>query len=239
MHIGILQTGEAPEPLRAGGDYPDFFVRLLSGHGFEFSIWRALDGAFPPDATVADGWLITGSRFGAYEDHAFIPPLEAFIRRAFAAQVPVAGVCFGHQIMAQALGGTVEKFAGGWAVGPTEYDFEGEKVALNAWHQDQVITAPPGAETLARNDFCAHAALAYDSPDGQIIGFSVQAHPEFDDDFVDGLITTRGRGLVPDPVLDAARKRLGQRLDSDRIAGRIADFFLAARPAQTQERRHG
>ncbi len=240
MHIGILQTGEAPEPLRAGGDYPDFFIRLLADQGFAFTTWRVLDGAFPPDVTSADGWLITGSRFGAYEDHAFIPPLEQFIRDAFAARVPVAGICFGHQIMAQALGGKVEKFAGGWAVGPTEYDFEGEPIALNAWHQDQVITAPATARTVGHNPNCAHAALAYDAPDGTPLGYSVQAHPEFDDTFTDALIEARGRGLVPDPVLDAARARLGRPLDRARIARRIADFFRAAlRPQQQRKARHG
>ncbi|MCC5989115.1 MAG: type 1 glutamine amidotransferase [Pararhodobacter sp.] len=229
MHIGILQTGEAPEPLRAGGDYPDFFIRLLADEGFTFTTWRVLEGDFPPDVSTCDGWLITGSRFGAYEGHAFIPPLEDFIRRALAARVPVAGICFGHQIMAQALGGKVEKYPGGWSVGPTEYDFEGERITLNAWHQDQVTTPPPAARTVAESDFCAHAALAYDGPGGQPLGYSVQAHPEFDDDFLAGLIDARGRGLVPDAVLDSARARLGQPLDSKHIAARIAEFFRAAR----------
>jgi GMP synthase-like glutamine amidotransferase len=78
---------------------------------------------FPKDIHDCDGWLITGSRFGAYEDHPFIPPLEDFIRAAYAAHVPVVGICFGHQIIAQAMGGKVEKYAGGWSVGPTEYNF--------------------------------------------------------------------------------------------------------------------
>lgn len=239
MHIGILQTGEAPEELISGGDYPDFFERLLSGHGFTFDNWRVLDGDFPPDVTAADGWLITGSRLGTYEDHAFIKPLEAFIRRAFAARVPVAGICFGHQIMAQALGGKVEKYTGGWVVGPTEYDFEGERIALNAWHQDQVITPPPGARTLGSNADCAHAALAYDAPDGAPLGYSVQGHPEFDDTFTARLVEARGRGLVPDAVLDAARQRLGQKLDREEIAARIARFFRAAQSQPEQEIRHG
>ena len=224
MKIGILQTGQAPEPLRAAGDYPDLFVRLLAGHGFDFAAWHVEGGEFPASVHDADAWLITGSRHGAYEDHAWIPPLEAFIRQAQAAGVPMAGICFGHQIMARALGGRVEKYAGGWAVGPTAYDFGGETLTLNAWHQDQVTQAPPGARTLASNDFCGHAALSYGD-----WGFSVQAHPEFDDAFVRGLIETRGRGRVPDAQLDAALARLGAPLDSARIAHRIAAHFKAAR----------
>lgn len=224
MLIGILQTGYAPDALRTAGDYPDMFARLLEGHGFRFRTWRVVDMEFPESVSDCDGWLITGSRHGVYEDLPFIKPLEQFIRAAFAAKVPVAGICFGHQIMAQALGGTVEKYAGGWSTGPTDYDFGGETLRMNAWHQDQITTPPPGASVIATSPFCAFAGLAYDDR-----GFSVQAHPEFADEFVEGLIDTRGRGVVPDPVLDAARAKLGQPLDSALIAAQIADFFKKPR----------
>ena len=220
MLIGILQTGYAPDSLREAGDYPDMFERLLVGQGFTFRTWRVVDNEFPQSVKDADGWLITGSKHGVYEDHAFIAPLEQFIRDAFAAHVPVVGICFGHQIMAQALGGKVEKFAGGWSVGPTEYDLEGETLTLNAWHQDQVVSPPPGARVIASTPFCAYAGFAYDDR-----GLSVQPHPEFADDFVGGLIDTRGRGLVPDPLLDDAKARLGRPNDAGRMARRIADFF--------------
>ena len=106
MHIGILQTGQAPEMLRGeSGDYPDMFARLLSARGLDFKTFHVEAMEFPAEVRDCDGWLITGSRHGAYEDHAFIKPLEDFIRRAYAAEVPLVGVCFGHQIIAQALGG--------------------------------------------------------------------------------------------------------------------------------------
>lgn len=220
MRIGILQTGEAPTELRAGGDYPDMFARLLGGHGFDFRTWRVLDMDFPDSVRDADGWLITGSKHGVYEGHAFIAPLEAFIRDAFAAAVPVAGICFGHQIMATALGGKVEKYRGGWSVGPVEYEFGDERLTLNAWHQDQVVAPPPGAEVIATSPFCAYAGLAYGDR-----GLSVQPHPEFSDAFIAGMIKARGRGLVPGPLLDQAKARLGTANDAGRLAGRIATFF--------------
>ncbi|MFB2532355.1 type 1 glutamine amidotransferase [Paracoccus sp. p4-l81] len=221
MQIGILQCGTAPDDLRPEtGDYPDMFQRLLADQGFTFRTWHVEDMAFPDSIHDAEGWLLTGSRHGVYEDHAFIAPLEDFIRRAFDAGVPMVGICFGHQIIAQALGGTVEKFDGGWAVGTQHYDFDGEKISLNAWHQDQVIAPPPMAQTVARNDFCAHAALIYPGR-----AYTVQAHPEFQDDFIEGLVHKRGRGKVPDTVLDAALGRLGQATSSGVIARRIGDFF--------------
>jgi GMP synthase-like glutamine amidotransferase len=225
MLIGILQTGLAPEALiPEAGDYPDMFERLLGGHGFSFRTWRVVDGDFPASVHDADGWLITGSRHGVYEDHAWIPPLEAFIRQAFAARVPMVGVCFGHQIIAQAMGGKVERYAGGWAVGATDYDFDGQTLTLNAWHRDQVTVAPEGAKVIASNDFCTNAALLYDDR-----ALTVQAHPEFRPEFVDGLMKTRGKGLVPDEVMAAAAQRLADPLQDRSMAARIAAFFKEPR----------
>lgn len=221
MLIGILQTGLAPDALAGEmGDYPDMFARLLAGQGFTFRTYRVVEMEFPADVHDCDGWLLTGSRHGAYEDHPFIPPLEDFIRKAYAEHVPMVGICFGHQIIAQALGGKVERHAGGWAVGPTDYDFEGEKLTLNAWHRDQVTEVPQGAKVVASNAFCANAALVYDTR-----AFTVQAHPEFKDEFVDGLMKTRGKGVVPDDLMAEAGARLGTPIHDQTIARRIAEFF--------------
>ena len=181
MKIGILQTGLAPAELAAqSGEYPEMFADLLKGHGFDFASWAVVNGDFPSGPEAADGWLITGSRHGAYEDHDWIPPLEDLIRAIAASSRPMVGICFGHQIIAQALGGKVIKYPGGWSVGRTEYDLDGETFALNAWHQDQVTEVPQGAEVIGKSDFCAHAALVYDD---RIL--TIQPHPEFGPDIVD------------------------------------------------------
>ncbi len=221
MKIGILQTGHAPDAMRPDtGDYADLFTRLLGDHAFDFETYDVVDMQFPGDVHDADGWLLTGSRHGAYEDHAFIAPLETFIRDAYAAAVPMVGICFGHQIIAQALGGKVEKFGGGWAVGRQIYDWQGEAIALNAWHQDQVTVRPDGADIVATNDFCENAALIY----GDRI-FTVQAHPEFDNAFTKRLGDTRGEGVVPQPVLAAARATQHDPIDNALIADQMARFF--------------
>lgn len=225
MRIGILQCGQSPAQLKRDlGDYPDMFVRLLDGRGFDFTTWHVEEMAFPDDIHDADCWLLTGSRHGAYEDHAFIPPLEDFIRRAHDAGVPMVGICFGHQIIAQALGGIVVKHPGGWAVGAQDYDLGGQPVTLNAWHQDQVVALPPGAQVAGRNAFCENAALIYGDR-----AFTVQAHPEFGDAFIQGLMDTRAKGVVPDDLLAAASARMGQADGASLLAEQIEAFFKQPR----------
>lgn len=231
MLIGILQTGQSPDALRDDmGDYPDFFRELLANHGLQFRTYHVENMQFPVSVHDCDGWLITGSRHGAYEDHPFVKPLESFIRKAMAEAVPMVGICFGHQIIAQAMGGRVERYEGGWAVGATEYDFGDQTLRLNAWHRDQVTRAPEGAKVIASNDFCANAALLYDDR-----ALTVQAHPEFRPEFVDGLMKTRGKGLVPDEVMAEAATKLDAPLQDKTMAARIAAFFKAPRSVQTTQ----
>ncbi len=219
MRIGILKCGQSPELLRDElGDYDTMFERLLAGRGFTFDSYHVEAMQFPHDVHDAEGWLITGSRHGTYEDHPFVAPLEDFIRRVYAAHVPMVGICFGHQIIAQALGGKVVKHHAGWRVGPHDYDIAGEHMVLNAWHQDQVVELPPGARIAGTNEFCQAAALVYDDR-----AFTVQPHPEFSDAFVGGLIEHRG-AKVPPALLDAARARAGQ-VNSAPMADRIEAFF--------------
>ncbi|WP_438990403.1 type 1 glutamine amidotransferase [Lentibacter sp.] len=226
MKIGILQTGHAPDELLATeGDYDAMFRRLLAGEGFEFETFNVVDGAFPSGAAAADAWLITGSKHGAYEDHAWIPPLEALIREISAAAKPLVGICFGHQIIAQALGGKVEKFAGGWAVGRQTYDMDGKKLAVNAWHQDQVVALPADTKVLAGNAHCENAVL--------MIGdntLTIQPHPEFGAGVIAGLIAHRG-GAVPPEQLSAAKAAL----DTETDRGLFRDMMVAHLKRQTAE----
>ncbi len=224
MKIGILQAGHTPpELLPRLGDYDAMFARLLDGHGFEFAAWDVENMVFPDDIRACDGWLISGSKHGAYEDHPFIPPLERFIRDVHAAAIPLVGICFGHQIVAQALGGTVAKFDRGWSVGRRDYVLaNGGTVALNAWHQDQVVVRPEGAIPLAHNDFCENAMLAY----GDTI-FTVQPHPEFSNALVgDYVDMRRGTGTYPDEMMDRARADTAVPTDNPALGEAIARFFL-------------
>ena len=221
MKIGILLTGHAPDALlREAGDYDLMFRNLLDGEGFDFQTYAVVDDDFPSGPEDCDGWLITGSRHGAYDDLPWIAKLEDLIRAIRDAGRPLVGVCFGHQIIAQALGGKVEKFSGGWIVGSQHYDGNAGDGTLNAWHQDQVVALPEGAEILASSPTCAYAALAY----GDRI-YTVQAHPEYNGDVINALIDHRGRGTVPDALLDAAKAIIDTPTTSAIEAKRFARVF--------------
>jgi GMP synthase-like glutamine amidotransferase len=229
MKIGILECGHTmPEVKSKHGEFPDMFAQLLRGHGFSFAAYDVEFMEFPEAVDSCDGWLLTGSKHGAYEDHAFIPPLEDFIRSAYAASIPLVGICFGHQIIAQALGGHVEKFPDGWALGLTEYAWEnGARLNLNAWHQDQVIKLPEGARTVASNAFCAHAALIYGDR-----AFTVQPHPEFSGPIIADYVTLRrGTKDYQDAMMDEAEARAAHADDNAVLAEKIATFFKQDRPA--------
>ncbi|NVO23451.1 type 1 glutamine amidotransferase [Donghicola mangrovi] len=217
MKIGILQTGHTPtEMADIAEDYAILFRTMLGEGNFEYQTWNVVDGDFPASVDAADGYIITGSRHGAYEDHPWIPPLEQLIRDIHAAKKPLFGACFGHQIIAQALGGRVEKSQNGWGVGLHHYDFDGKEMKLNAWHQDQVVDLPPEARVVASSPFCKYAALAW----GDHI-FTTQAHPEFQSVFIKGLIDYRGKGVVPANLLETAENHLAEENDNAQLAATV------------------
>ena len=125
MKLTIIQTGEVPLALRPRfGAYSPMFSRMfeMAGQTFQYETVAIHDGAPFPDPAVLDGILITGSAAGVYDSHfTWMEPLRAFIRSAYAAKTPMLGICFGHQIMADALGGDVRKSEKGWGLGRHVY----------------------------------------------------------------------------------------------------------------------
>ena len=120
--IGILETGRPPVELAPKhGNYPDMVRAWLDLPGADFRNFAVLDGEIPQEPRAADLWVITGSKFGVYEGHPWIAPAEAFIRACKGAGVPMLGICFGHQLIAQALGGVVRKSERGWGLGVHRY----------------------------------------------------------------------------------------------------------------------
>jgi GMP synthase-like glutamine amidotransferase len=239
MKIGILETGEVHPDLRdRHGDYPAMFERLLGAADptLEFATVRVVAGEMPASPGEADAWLVTGSRHGVYDDLPWIEPLKAFLRACVAARVPVVGICFGHQILAEALGGRVVKSDRGWGLGVQDYEVVSrpdwmadlpDRFAVRALHQDQVVALPPGATVLARSPHCDFAALAYGDPDAPD-AVSLQPHPEFGPEFMDELLALRAGTAFPAEDAAAARASLAHPADSAAWARLIVDYLHRA-----------
>ncbi|UWU25537.1 type 1 glutamine amidotransferase (plasmid) [Rhizobium sp. CB3060] len=229
--VGILKTGSAPAELAAAqGDYDAAFRQLLGDDDFEFETYDIENNVFPGSPASADAWLITGSRHGVYEDHSWIAPLEALIRDIRDSRIPLVGIYFGHQIIAQALGGKVERATAGWIAGPQRYrDAGGTEFVMNAWHRDQVVQTPPDAEVFATGENCPLAALRYG---GGILTY--QGHPEFDRDYFQGLVRERGGVLEPDMRDEVMERASRSILDQAHVVAglkRILKYWSEGAPA--------
>lgn len=235
MRLTIIQTGLVPAPLQHRFiAYPRMFERMFDQTGLTFSyeVVNVLGAEALPDPAALEGIVITGSPAGVYEDHAWLPPLRDFIRGAYAARTPMLGICFGHQIMADALGGDVRKSEKGWGLGRHSYRVRQrprfmadapDTLTVACSHQDQVLVPPAEAEVILGSDFAPNAGLLYRS--GRALSF--QPHPEFEDDYAQALVEFR-RGKADDAVVDAAVASFSSPSDSALLGQYIARFMRQA-----------
>jgi len=231
--IGILLCDHVPLDLQeqSGGDYDLVYRQMMqkAEPRLEVVSYAVVNGEFPDSLDECDGWIITGSHLDADSDEPWVVALREWVGVASAAGARIAGVCFGHQLVAEALGGSIGRTKR-WRVGPqdTTVDstpwFPGGEVKLNAMHQDVVTTLPPGGRNIAvgtTSEFPAYLV-------GDNI-VCVQDHPEFDASYVRSLIDARLDRIDPDTVA-AARLRLDTTdTDGSVVGGWLVDFLLDRR----------
>lgn len=232
MKIAILETGVPPEGLEAQyGTYVDMFHRLVGEHDHEFATYDAQACAFPEDPSAYEAIMVTGSPAGAYELLPWIEPLKAFLREA-KGRTKLIGICFGHQIMAEAFGGRVEKSQNGWGLGLHRYEVVRHRpwmgaeppseIAIPVSHQDQVVDQPPNSTVIAASRFTPFAGLAYD--DQEAISF--QFHPEFEPEYAARLIERRIRlGQVRGEHAELAFESLHLENDRPIVAAWVRAFL--------------
>lgn len=245
MKIGLLMAGESVGSMAVKygvheQQFIDLFDPLLDqdAEPIEWKIYYVLRDEFPNSVDECDAYLVTGSKHGVYDELPWMITLAAFIREIVSQQKRLTGVCFGHQIIAHALGGKVVKVEQGFGIGMHEYKMvipteiahlaqDGELALqtlfkVNVMHGDQVVELPPTAEIIASSDFCEFAGLYY--PEGVL---TYQGHPEFDNQFIRDLIEFKwgnGQEWVKQQVKDQAVESAADGLASHRLP--IAKFML-------------
>lgn len=227
MRIAILEAGSPPERLAGFPSYGAMTARLL-GPAHACTIFDVRAARLPDRPDAFEAYAITGSAAGVYDPLPWIAPLVAFVR-AVPPDRPLVGICFGHQIMAEAFGGRAERSAKGRALGLHAYAVrerapfmdDAARIAVAAFHQDQVVALPPAARILAASAFTPHAMLAY----GDRAAVSVQFHPEFEPAYTRALIAGHADALADPERADAALASLDAPDDRIRVGGWIRRFL--------------
>lgn len=229
--IGILECGQtAPDWIEEHGEMADPFPRFLNQVTSEltYKVYKAHIGQIPQHADECDAWLITGSPLSVYERPVWVIALSDFLVNAVKKR-PVVGICFGHQLLHDALGGKVEHTKT-WGIGVQQYDLQerpdwapGDETQpafnLIAFHQDQVTQAAPHTKVLASNDFCPFAITTI----GDNV-FTIQAHPEMTTKLASDLYESQ-RSLHGEEKTICAVQSLQGSIDGERAARWVLAFI--------------
>ncbi len=212
MTFGLLQCDHVqPEFLSIAGDHDDMFRTLFATHapGVKLRVFNLCESDFPASPSLCDAWITSGSAASVYEDEPWLHRFVALVRDIHAAGTPYIGICFGHQMLAHALGGKVALSTRGWGVGTKEVmistddrppwiDPPLDSYRLLLSHQDQVEELPPGGRTLGGNAHCPNSMIAVGDT---MIGF--QGHPEYPAGYAKALMLSRRDRISPE-IIDAA-----------------------------------
>ena len=228
--LGLLKADFVDDELKSRfGDYTDMIEGLLRNIDgtIKLRVYELLEDQYPNNIDECDAYLISGSRKSVFDSCDWIVRLLDYVRELDARKKKLVGICFGHQVVAAALGGEVVRHEKGWGAGAQEYrctairdwmQDERLSVRLLCSHQDQVTVIPPGAEVYLTSEFCRFAGMML----GEHV-FTMQPHPEFVAGFAECLIHRRQQelGVKYEPALSS----LAKSLNVDVAAGWIRGFL--------------
>ncbi|MDH4119756.1 MAG: gamma-glutamyl-gamma-aminobutyrate hydrolase family protein [Acidimicrobiia bacterium] len=237
MRLGLLVCDHVHPDLRSiAGDYNDMFAELFSAFGdLDLVEYDLTESRFPSSVRECDAWITTGSKRSVYENEGWIHGLADLVREFARSDVPFVGVCFGHQMMAHALGGEVRRSPNGWGVGSKVVHVPRSEpwMEVEGWrggsfrvlnsHADQVDKLPRGAEVLGSNEHCPVSVMRLGP---RMLG--IQGHPEFVPEYSRRLMEVRRGRLIPETVVDAGLASLDDPPDQALLARWIVGFVVQA-----------
>ncbi len=233
MKIALLCSGPVPEryhPVTGGGNVDIF--RNLFDHAPEFEVelteFDIMAGNYPDNPADFDGYVVGGSSASVYDDLDWVRKLASYYRELQAAGSKLVGICFGHQMLAHALGGETIKSPKGWGIGVHSFEIyeqqewmtpglDGFNVLLSC--QDQVVKMPENGKLLAGNEFCNVGMFRVG---GNMLG--IQGHPEFLPSFSEALMDAR-TDRIPAETIAVAKATLDQSRNTKELATWILNFL--------------
>jgi len=231
LKIGLLKCDTVKEELlHISGDCSDFFIDLFSRYAPDVSlkVYDVQRGDYPDSIDECDGYVTTGSAYSVYDDEPWITRFRDFVVELYRGGAKLVGICFGHQMIAEALGGKCERAPGGWGVGVKNVRIVSKKpwmrpeldsYSIIVSHLDQVCGLPEGSEVLGTNGYCPNSMFIVGD---QFLG--IQGHPEFSAAYTDALMLSRLEKIGSAEVKDA-RKSLEKEVHSDIITRWIENFL--------------
>ncbi|MCJ8332579.1 MAG: GMP synthase [Lentisphaeria bacterium] len=228
MKVALLQCDHVRDSLvEEHGDYDDMFKRYLGqAKDIELEIFDVMAGQYPA-IDAYEAFLLTGSAASVYDGDTWILVLIQFIKTLHEQKKKTVGICFGHQLIAYALGACVEESERGWGIGSRDIQIlykadwmnnEADLCLLYS-HRDQVETLPEGAVIIAGSSHCPIAVYQIGS---HILG--IQGHPEFSADYAEALMEARLE-IIPSETIKPARESLTKKCDNDLIRQWILRFI--------------
>jgi len=233
IKLGILQVNH-DKTIEVGDAFPDDAHRFRDlfdsqEQRYRYRVYMTIGGELPEDINEQDAYLITGSPLSVLDNHIFTDALMDFIRRCDAAKKPLVGACFGHQAIALALGGKVERMEAGYNIGIEDTQFHSHKpwmnpnrdrLAMFVFHEDEVSKLPDGCELLGSNSACKIASFAK----GNHI-MTTQAHPEFTHAFMNCVLNYT-ESKLPSGIPSAAKISMGRQDEGEIFASWCTRFFV-------------
>ena len=235
LDLGLLLCDDVPKEGRARfGDYAGMFERAIKAVDKDVRLtpYHAFVSELPNAPGDHEGYLISGSAASVFEDHQWIRDTMAFVRRCRDDRVPMVGICFGHQLIAHALGGETVRSDNGWGFGihsaqlcakPDWVEADSPEFKLIVIHQDQVESLPPGFTTLASNDFCPHSMIT----DNDLM-LGIQGHPEFGKDYCAYRAEARRERIGEAKYQETLELLANNETDSSAVFGWISSFLRRA-----------